>query len=535
MFKKIKNQLNSALPLLFEMKTVSDIQQALFEYFKKNNKSDKKQVAKTVAIQCVEDDYYFSIFGQIALSLNISQPITVDQIVFRSLNANESNSLVSFVWKRFIESPTLRKKWITLYNSFCRQVGFNSTGIQPLNDMVDLYHSWKVWRNLTTKQSIIDLALHNIYVGDLIYDSYLRFKPSETVDIHNRYLWLIIWQAYRDIRRSQKYFSSVKPKLFLTSYTTYIQHGIPVRVALNNDVRVFSFGNYQQFAKELSNTDWSQTKNTDKYSKAYSVMENKDGKLALADNAMTLRMSGQLDNATAYMKESAYRESNQVVPNVVQAIVIFLHDFYDSPHVYRSMLFPDFWEWICFTIDTLKNADIKFFIKPHPNQIKLSDKALDKLKNLYPEANFISPKITNKQLVVAGMSCAVTVYGTVAHEMAYLGVPTIACGDNPHMSFNNICKLANSIEDYERLLLSFENFVVNKQNLRKESLAFYYMHNMYISDAERLLVEKVCNNFRHKCDVTDNSDELVVDLYGISQLEAFQSYVFDWNNIIQGL
>jgi len=84
------------------------------------------------------------------------------------------------------------------------------------------------------------------------------------------------------------------------------------------------------------------------------------------------------------------------------------------------------------------------------------------------------------------MSCAVTVYGTVASEMGYMGVPTIACGANPHMTFD-FCRTARTKEEYRRLLLEAQACTVDAQNLKEESCAFHYMHNLHL-DEEQLSV-----------------------------------------------
>jgi hypothetical protein len=54
----------------------------------------------------------------------------------------------------------------------------------------------------------------------------------------------------------------------------------------------------------------------------------------------------------------------------------------------------------------------------------------------YPNVKLLSEKVTNKQLVAAGVKLGITVYGTVAHELAYMGIPIITCGDNPHSGYN---------------------------------------------------------------------------------------------------
>jgi hypothetical protein len=480
--------------------------------------------ADVVLVQAVEDTYFFGLFGQIISSLREQQSIRVEQFVLNSFRLGESSSVLNFFLYRFI-NWLLGRKWVGLYNSFCDRVGYRSTGMQfPIADVIDIYRAFVCWRSISTKDALISLVIDGVPVGDLINDTYLRYKPAPTVNLADAYLWLVIWQAYRDVRRAKNYFPRIKPKLYLTTYSTYIQHGIAVRVALQCGVRVFSFGNRQEFAKELSIGDWMHTKNPDNYSNEFPRLGNSEQKIVEANAALTTRMAGTIDSATAYMKKSAYTESDSPVPNVRGALVIFLHDFFDSPHVYRGMVFPDFWEWICFTIETLEILNICFFIKPHPNQIDLSDGVLTKLAQRYPSVSIILPNITNKQLVEAGMVCAVTVYGTVAHEMAYLGVPTIACGDHPHVSFD-FCQTAKTKDEYADLLRQYAEIRFDKLVMHRQSLIFYYMHNFNLSVGEKSLMDVVSALRNAHNNPTIEQPGSVKLLESISKLPAFNAYI----------
>lgn len=462
----------------------------IYRYF--NRIPHRPSSLDVVLVQCVEDLYYFGLFGQIISSLRERRSVRVEQFVLKSLRVGESKSIIKFFAYRFASRP-LGKKWVGLYNSFCDGIGYRSTSpLFSIGDIVDLYRAFICWRRLTTIDSLIALAIDDIPVGDLINDSFLRFKPAATVDLADFYLCLVIWQAYRDARRARKYFTFVRPKLYLTSYTTYVQHGIAVRVALRCGVKVFSFCNYQELAKKLSLTDWVHTKNPDNYADDFSKLEHQEQRLAEADIALTSRIAGINDNAIAYMKKPAYAELDEPIPDVQGALVIFLHDFFDSPHVYRNLVFPDFWEWVCFTIETLQKANIRFFIKPHPNQTDRSVSVLNQLKQCYPNVLIISSGVSNKQLVQAGLACAITVYGTVAHEMAYLGVPTIACAHHPHVSFD-FCQTAKNKQDYARLLSQSTHIKFDKIAMRQQSLAFYYMHNLNLSAEEKSLWKTIFN------------------------------------------
>lgn len=481
--------------------------------------------ADVVLVQNVEDPYYFGLFGQVISSLRAQRSIRVEQYVLNSLRPCGYSLFILNLFHSRLINWLLAKKWVGLYASFCDGVGYRSTGWGlSLTDVIDLCRAIVCWRGLATKDELLSLVIGGVPVGDLVNDSYLRFKPAPTVSLGDAYLCLVIWQAYRDVRRAKAYFTRVRPKLYLTSYSTYVQHGIAVRVAVQSGVRVFSIGSCQEFAKELSVADWTHTKNHADYAVDFSRDGDLERKLAEADAALSARMSGVIDSATAYMKRSAYAESNDTVPDVRGALVVFLHDFFDSPHVYRDMVFTDFWEWICFTIETLERTNARFFLKPHPNQIDLSHGVLNELKQRYPKVLMIPPTITNKQLVQAGMVCAVTVYGSVAHEMAYMGVPTIACGDNPHISFE-FCRTARNKAEYADALCRYSGIYFDKTEMHRQSLIFYYMHNLNLGSEEKALLDAVAS-FRNGC-YTPSIDQnrLVESVKRIATLEAFNACV----------
>lgn len=477
--------LKSVLAALCKRLIPDSREAAVYRYFKRVRRPATSG-DDVVLVQCVEDLYYFGLFGQIVSSIRARRPVRVNQFVLQSLRVGESASYFGLFAHRIIKMLA-GSKWIRLYNSYCDGVGYRSAGMSsPIGDLLDIFRAFHCWRGLKTKDDLIALAIDDVPVGDLINDSYLRFKPAPTVELSDVYLWVVIWQARRDVRRARSYFSRVKPKLYLTSYSTYVQHGIAVRVALQYGTRVFSFCNWQELAKELTIGDWVHTQNPDAYAADFARLDDAESRIAAADAALSLRMSGANDNAIAYMKRSAYADSGEPVPDVHGALVIFLHDFFDSPHVYRDMVFPDFWEWICVTIETLQAASARFFLKPHPNQTAESNEVLNELKKCYPDVSIMSSKISNKQLSQAGLACAVTVHGTVAHEMAYLGVPTISCARHPHSSFS-FCKTAKNKVEYVAYLRRYADIDFDKSEMRRQSLIFYYMHNLHKSEEEKSL------------------------------------------------
>jgi hypothetical protein len=440
-----------------------------------------------IVVQCVENPYYFGLYALICQALAARTPVAVDLLVMRSIEAAVGATWSSFLIRSFPLSRIRANQSVRLYSGVADRIAYRSQSLaHPAEDQRDLWRSYRLWRSLRSISELEALSIGGVHVGDLIIDTALRFRPVPRIELDDPFLVYLVWQAHRDVRLARHYFRTVRPRVLLTSYTTYIQHGIPTRVALQEDVQVLSFGNFQQVFKQLTREDSFHAKNTLGYRRDFERLPNREERLEEAERQLSIRLSGGIDTATGYMKASAYRKSTLAAPDVRGAVAVFLHDFYDSPHVYADMVFPDFWQWVCFTIETFSAHGIRFFLKPHPNQILLSGKVLDELRDRYPHVQVIPAEITNRQLVEGGIVGAVTVYGTVAHELAYLGVPTIACARHPHIAFD-FCRTARSREEYAALLLSAPTFKADPAMLRTQALQFYYMHNLAASPAEREL------------------------------------------------
>lgn len=492
----------------------------------------KLNTIPTVLVQTMEDYHYYTVFAEIVTHLKKDREFRTQQMIPRGLRPESSHSLLYFLKSRLVFNWFTDNKWAKLYSSFCNSIAFRCDNVS-INDVVLLRESFFIWKSLDSKEALIDLSVDGVYVGDLINDSYLRFKPAPTVAIDNSYLWVVIWQCLRTLRKSEKYFSTTPPKIFLTAYSTYIQHGVPVRVAIKHGVEVFSFGNAQEFIKKLSSTDKHHTANHSDYKYGFNQLNNKDEKLKLAEQKLAARTLGKIDTATAYMRKSAYEETGENVPDVKGAIVIFLHDFFDSPHVYNWMLFPDFLEWLTFTIKIADKNNLKLFIKPHPNQISNSVSVVSDIKQRFPNSVFLSTGITNKQLVEAGMVCGISVYGTVAHELAFLGIPVICCGDHPHINFD-FCHTAKTTDEYTQLLVRANELPINQQNMYDESLAFYYMRNLNKSDDDLRLLDstaklrKITNDLENSLNFSCYEEQI----QNIISAEKFGSYIQQFQRII---
>lgn len=481
----------------------------------------KRQV---LAFQLVTDKCYFLLFGAISAVFQRSGRVSSELIVIR-----DTNGAIGWGWLAKIKrAPALAwlicRPWINAYSTLNVSIAYRAANCGfHLSSFANWLKADAIWKSLQNGGKL-SLNISGIDFIDLLIDEYLRFRPSPKFNVSDPFVRYLVWRLLCSYEQSLKYFSSTKPTWYLTSYTTYIEHGVPVRVALSIGINVWTFGSLNHFGKKLALEDAFAAPDFSSYRITFENLDNKEEKIKEAEHALSYRLSGNVDEATSYMENSAYKNTdNEIKENVNGSAVIFLHDFYDSPHIYPGLIFNDFWEWVCFTIEIFKKQKINFFIKPHPNQIALSEGALDLLRTKYPDAKWLAPNISNVELAKSGIVCGVTVFGTIAHELAYLGIPSIACSQHPHHAFD-FCKTARSKYEYEDYLKECNTtfLSISKDEMRYQSLTFYYMHNLY-GQSDELKLRKSWADFWKTSSVGCESEEkILASFYALVSRPAFE-------------
>ena len=337
----------------------------------------------------------------------------------------------------------------------------------------------KVFTSLKSKLDVTRISYSGINVGDLIYDSYLRYKPSPTIDLKDEYLLELIEFTFWHIDHFRSLIQELKPKYLFSVYATYIHHGTFVRVALDEGVKVYSCGARNQLICSPTKNFPFQLRNFYNYKIFFNRVERKSEILQKAAEALNLRLTGEIDLATSYMKLSAYEKWDKNAPrsllsNGKKHLVIMAHDFFDSPHAYGEMPIPDFYEWLEILMTEAKTSRHNVYFKPHPNALPQNLPIYETFRSRYPHVIFLDSNTPNSKLASEGLDALCTAYGTIAHEMAYMGVKVICAGSNPHIAYN-FCVTAKSINELTDWFHNFDqkDFIINKN----EILEFFYTHN----------------------------------------------------------
>lgn len=342
----------------------------------------------------------------------------------------------------------------------------------------------KIKIDFTSKKEVLNLSYGNIKIGDLIYDHYLRFRGEATIDLNDKYLQNLVEYAKILTDKWNFFLEKNSVKVLLLPYTSYLHWGIATRVALEKKITVFTYGSNNYIINKVSIKYPFHTKNFHEYINYFDLIVEKESKIEVSEKQLQDRLAGKYDKSTSYMLHSAYGENIEKVSIELgkKFSIIFLHCFFDSPHIYGDGLFVDFFEWVDYTLTVAsENENINFYIKPHPNGLKENKKVVDFFRNKFKDFRniiFLSSHISNKQLIEKNPSAVFTYYGTVAHEFAYMRIPVITAGDNPHNEFNFLYN-PKTIEEFRYYLLNVGSYELPEKYERCDINKFYYMHYLY--------------------------------------------------------
>ena len=119
-----------------------------------------------------------------------------------------------------------------------------------------------------------------------------------------------------------------------------------------------------------------------------------------------------------------------------QTVVIFTHDFFDSPGVFGASMFNDHVEWVEKVIQICRKHEKPFILKSHPNGRASSNIVLKNIAKKY-DCEVITSEIEWEQIRDT-RSIIFTVYGTVASEGYFSQVPVYAFGSGNYSRLPNV-------------------------------------------------------------------------------------------------
>ena len=447
------------------------------KYFLETNKQRKISTKNFSLIQCPQDLNYLKRFHKYIEN-------ETETNFGGILPKHEYAGFVSWIlifpfYLKKVHLFLIRRKWRKLYSKGGVFNFFYPSSISLHLKFKNLYKAVRFFFQINNKQALLEHKHKGIVCGDLIYDTYLRFHQKPTINITDPTLIIYLYDCYNQVEFYEKLASEYTIKKYISSYSTYISHGIPVRVFLKHGVCVFTLslmvGNKLQY-KKLNSQDTTQVKPHWEYKTIFKGLKDQEKLIEKGLQHFKKRFEGI--NDLSYMTVNQYNLLNdeKAFKHKFDGVV-FLHDFFDSPHIYRNMVFEDFYEWILHTIHLTLDNKLNIGFKPHPNQLPESRKVINKLKLRFPMIQWIDEQTSNKTIFESGIDFGLSIYGTILTELAFHKIKPICCGDNPASDYNFIFE-AKTKNEYDSFILNYTKLKL-RSDIEDHLGQYYYMHFLH--------------------------------------------------------
>jgi hypothetical protein len=347
-----------------------------------------------------------------------------------------------------------------------------------------------------SKEEALNYHYKEIRIGDLAYDWYLTKYHEPTVKVSDPRFELLLQQFESYVDQLLEYLKSHSVAAICLSHSVY-HFAIPARIGIKLNIPVYqislesifsldainqiAYANEKYFPEQFRNID----------------QETKQAGIIKAKERLSQRISGAPGVDMAYMSTSAFARSNEhhsvPVGSSEIKVLIAAHDFYDAPHIFGDFFYPDFLEWINALIRISKNCNYEWYIKTHPFLRGDGRELLKEAIRSLPSFTLLPQTMSHHEVIELGVTHALTVYGSIAHEYPILGIPVInAHLNNPHNAYN-FSFTPKSREEYEKVLLNLSNFSYKIDP--SEIFEFYFMKNLHkgkswlIADYDRYVKE----------------------------------------------
>lgn len=328
-------------------------------------------------------------------------------------------------------------------------------------------------------RDIEDLYVNGVWIGDLVYDTFLMTYRKPTIDLASPMFRKFMLESMELFVFWEDYLTRNDVRGINVSHCVY-NLAMPLRLAVHRDIAVFQTNVTHLY--RMNRKDLFAYNDFFHFPKRFAALPEdvREAGLKLAEARIQRRFAGEVGVDMAYSTKSAYgaaRHDTLLRESPRKKILIATHCFFDSPHSYGKNTFPDFYEWLEFLGEMSERTDYDWYMKTHPDFLPGTKEIIDGFIERYPKFTLLPSNASHMQIIEEGIDLTLTSYGTIAFEYAALEVPVInASMNNPHIAYDfNIH--ARDVEHYRELLENLDKleFSINKRSVYE----YYFMRYLY--------------------------------------------------------
>lgn len=385
-------------------------------------------------------------------------------------------------------SKLLKKKWTKLYYSVQVKniINFNFVLKKDRKKNKKIY--LKIIKKIKKKEDVLKISLNGVNFGNIIYDTYLRFGRSPTLDINDSFFKRVILNFVIVSNNFDNFLSKNRDNIeaLYTMYSSYIHHGLFVRYCYKYQIPVISIIQNRYIGariKKITHKDnYTHVPFFLDYKKNFKKLKKKFYKLELAKKQLNMRFQGNIDKALYYIKNENFSYKKNMFKKYFTKYqnitgVVFLHDFFDSPHDFYFKAFPDYYEWAIYTLNLIRKYKLNIAIKPHPNASIDSKKIYNNIKKNYSDLMWVDEQTNNLVFFLnKNFKFGITCNGTVIQELCYFNKIPIFLSPESMSPFLNF-KVPNNKKNYKFQILNYDKLSLPR-NIKSLTLQSFYLSNL---------------------------------------------------------
>lgn len=481
-FKSINNFLKKAKFLIF-------LDEAQLNFVRgKYYTSCSSEKSKIGLIECAQDYKYLYLTANLLNNDDFNDDKLSIQGVWPYIGLHgivESIKLkVFFSW--FILNLIAKRKWAIIYQSLSvRNMIVLGFSLNPLVNLFYLIKSIFLFRSFKNHIDPLKFKIDGLIIGDLIVSTFIRFREIPKLNKNDFFIWLLIFKSLVIKHQVKRLMDKYKISFYITSYTSYVQHGVISRIMIDGNIPTYSLGSFRPIVKRHISGDYSHRARWEDYPDLIYKNPRFLELIACARTALEHRFSGLNDDMLSYMRASSYSKKTQPLKLTEEYDgVIYLHDFFDSSYDLGYMLFDSIFAWVEHAANFISKNNLNIAFKPHPNQNLASSNVVDFFKSHYPHLKWVDKNISNSDLFEKS-TAGISIFGTVLYELAFHGKVAISAGSHPAISFD-LSFQPKTVQEYENLLLGIGK-LKPKVDCKSKAIAFYAAHSYLTLPGDRML------------------------------------------------
>lgn len=334
-------------------------------------------------------------------------------------------------------------------------------------------------KKINSKKKLINMKIKNIYIGDLLYDTFLKISKLPTIDIKSNSFKIFLKESIILFLWWHNFFKKNKShiKALIIIHSVYL-FGLQARIGNYFNIRA-----YKPSHKSIMIIDKKNTNHCD-------------------DVFLNFRHLGKIKN-----KKNIYNYSNQEINKIISGIssvgnnysnkirkiyrikklnnnikiLVVCHSFFDAPHSFGKFFANDFYEWLILLGELSKVTNYTWLIKPHPVSYDEDKLFLKKILDSYPKFELIDKNYTNQEILNTGIDFALTCFGTVSFEYPFLGIKVINFTNNHPFKRFNFSYTPKNLDHYIKILKNLKKF---NYKFKKNKILEYYYIKRFILDVD---------------------------------------------------